>query len=78
MLEAENQQKCWEVLQLQARCAQDAQRQRRSRQEALELRRQAAEVEAAREDAQKEVQGRGAWRGRQRSHATRASLLPFM
>lgn len=72
-LEAENRQKGQEVCQLQDQCAQDAQR---SGQEALELQRQAAAAEAARGDAQKEVEGRGAWKGRQRSGAAWASPRP--
>lgn len=56
-LETENQRKSQEVRQLQARCTQDSQRQQQSWREALELQRQAAEVDAAWEDAQKEVEG---------------------
>lgn len=56
-LETENQRKSQEVRQLQAQCAQDSQRQQQSWREALELQRQAAEVDAAWEDAQKEVEG---------------------
>lgn len=54
-LEGENQRKSQEVIQLQFRGAQEAQQQQQSRQQALELQRLAAEAEAAREGAQREV-----------------------